>query len=648
MTVAFGGVAPLGAQALHTESLTNGTVLIVVEAPLSDATTVAWPADVGEMALVITSGEMTLIADLEAALALAPDGPAPPVVIAAGGVPLAELRGALERSFRGRAKAPVVPQVRELVDEARLERRLGPPGSEAEIRLQVNLPASSDPTRTSAEVLWDLLPEILSGDLAGLRSRTEGSRGLLEARVDADRVDLALSQLRIGLARISQDPRLQSDQVESAANRLLVQHRAFLEKHPEAALHLLELWHAGGIAAIREYLFAAEGVTLEGVREAARTWLPQHPGSVVVVLPPQALNPRFASPPNVLQLESGLAAAILERPGAPLGVVCLRPVVIPDLDDEMAATILTRIARELREGAERPGWIEVDSTPPRLEIASPTANFAELVEALRAATEKVAEDQRSIPFTAGDARRRALRMTSGVLGVAEGSELTAITLLRQENLALGVVAEDGEAAAEAVRKFWGPGNRAGRVTSQQTLPPVPRTREAVAGNQSSVVVTLDIPVALGEAQPMVLADLLLARGSGLFAGADVEVLTPYVPGRSVLLLLVTALAPLEELEDSMEEGWGALTAPVDEDELVPARRRVAAAASARWSGATGRARRCAAVAAGAARWQQASAMEMNILSVSAEAVNQAVSGLGRWDELQTTAAGVLPIVEIKE
>lgn len=646
--VALGSAAGVGAQALHTERLVNGTVFIVVEEPLSDATTVAWPAAVEEMALVVTSGEMTLIADLEAALALSPDGPAPPVVIAAGGVPLAELRGVLERSFAGRTAAPVPTYVREFVDEARMERRLGPPGSEAEIRLQVNLPAPSDPTRTSAEVLWDLLPEVLSGDLAGLRSRTEGSLGILEGRVDADSVDLSLTKLRIGLARISEDPRLQGDQVEAAAHRLLVQRRAFLEKHPEAALHLLDLWNAGGVAAIREYLFAAEGVTLGGIREAARVWLPQHPGSVVVVLPPQALNPRFASPPNILQLDSGLAAAVLERPGASLGVVCLRPVVIPDLDDEMAATILTRVARELREGPERPGWVEVQSSPPRLEIAAPSGRFAELVEALRAATDRVAEDQRSIPFAPGDPRRRALRMTAAVLGVAEGTELTALSLLRQENLAVGVVAEDGEAAVEAVRKFWTIDSRNTRVTSQQPLPTVPKIREAVAGKQSSVVLTLDIPVALGEAQPLVLAELVFGRGSVLFAGADVEVLAPYVPGRSVLLLAVTAVSPLEDLENRLQESWHELTAPVDEEELTPVRRRVAASASARWSGATGRARRCAAVAAGAARWLQAPEMEMNILTVSAETVSEVLSGLGQWDEVPITAAGILPIVEFEE
>ncbi len=642
---ALGGVAPVSAQALHSERLANGTVLLVVAGPLSDATTVVWPVVGGATPSVVTSGDMTLISDLEAALTLSADEPAPPVVIAAGGAPVAELRGVLERTLAGRPPAPLAPPVSDLVDEARLERRLGAPGSEAEIRLRVNLPPPADPMRTSAEVLWDILPEVLAGDLAGLRSRVDGNVGFLEARVDAERVDLTLRQLRLGLARITEDPRLRDEEVAAAARRLTVQRRAFLEKHPAAALHLLALWSEGGLAAIREYLFAAEGVTLTGVREAARGWLPQHPGSVVVILPPQALNPRFAAPPQIVQLESGLTAAILERPSAPLAVVCLRPVVIPDLDDEMAATILTRITRELRAGAERPGWIEVASTPPRLEMAAPADSFAELAEALRAATDKVAKDQRSIPFEPGDARRRALRLTAGVLGIAEGSELAPITLLRQDNLALGVVAEDSEAAAEAINKFWGGGVPAGGASVRQ-MAPVPRTREAIAGNQSSIVVTLELPLALGVAQPLVLADLLVGRGLSLFPDAAVDVLAPFVPGRTVLLLVVTAVSPLEDLESALEKGWKKLTAPVNEAELVRVRRGQAAAAAARWSGATGQARRCAAVAAGEARWQPASELEMNILSVSEETVNLLLSGL-QWETLQATAAGVLPIGELE-
>ncbi len=644
--VAFATASPLSAQALHTERLANGTALIAVVEPLSDATTVVWAAAGGEAVRSVTSGDMTLITDLETVMAAAADGPAPQVVVAAGGVPLVELRSALDRLLAGRPPAPGVPATPDLVDEGRMERRLGPPGADAEIRLRVNLPAPAAPNRTSAEVLWDLLPEVLAGDLAGLRSRIEGQQGVLEARVDAARVDLALRQLRFGLARISEDPRLNGEQVEAAARRLTVQRRAFLEQHPHAALRLLELWNEGGTAAVREFLFAAEGVTLGGVREAARQWLPQHPGSIVVVLPPHVLNPRFASPPDVLQLDGGLTAAVLERSGAPLSVICLRPIVVPDLDDEMAATILTQVARELREVADRPGWVEVSTTPPRIELAAPPDGFAELVEGLRVALAEVTGDQRSIPFEPGDARRRALRMTAGVLGVAEGSELTPMTLLRQGNLALGVVAEDGEAAVEAVRKFWAAGDESSRVTSVLPVPAVPKTREAVAGTQSSVVVTLELPPALDEAPPPVLGELLAARGSLLLPDATVEVLDPWVPGHSVLLLVVTAVSPLEALETSLQKAWKALTAPVREDELVAARRRTAAAAAASWSGATGRARRCAAVAAGAARWRPASEMEMGILSVSAETANAVLSGLVRLEELPITAAGVLPIAEL--
>jgi hypothetical protein len=643
--VVLGAASPAAAQALHTERLANGTILIAVVEPLSDATTVAWAAADGDAVQSVTSGDMTLITDLETAMAPGADGPAPAAVVAAGGVPLVELRGALDRLLAGRTPAPATRASYDLVDEGRLERRLGAPGSDAEIRLRVNLPGPAAPDRTSAEVLWDLLPEVLAGDLAGLRSRIEDQQGILEARVDAARVDLALSQLRFGLARLSEDPHLNEQQVEAAARRLTVQRRASLEQHPLAALRLLELWNEGGIAAVREFLFAAEGVTLGGVRDAARQWLPQHPGSIVVVLPPHVLNPRFASPPEVIQLDGGLTAAVLARSGATLSAVCLRPVVVPDLDDEMAATILTRVARELREVAERPGWVEVSTTPPRLEMAAPPERFAELLEVLRSALGEVAGDQRSVPFEPGDARRRALRLTAGVLGVAEGSELTPITLLRQGNLALGVVAEDGEAAAEAVRKFWAAGDEGSRVASVLPVPAVPMTREAVAGTQSSVVVTLELPPSLDEVVPLVLVELLAARGSSSFPDATVEVLNPWVPGHSVLLLVVTAVSPLEALEAHLQKNWKALTGPVLEDELNRARRQTAAAAAARWSGTTGRARRCAAVAAGAVRWRPASEMEMSILSVSAETATAVLSGLVRLEDLPMTAAGVLPIAE---
>jgi len=249
-------------------------------------------------------------------------------------------------------------------------------------------------------------------------------------------------------------------------------------------------------------------------------------------------------------------------------------------------------------------------------------------------------------LTPGDARRKALRLTAGLLGVAEGSELTPITLLRQENLALGVVAEDGEAAAEAVRKFWAMTNDSAGVTSVRPLPPVPKTREAVAGSQSTVVLILDTPVGLGEAPPLVLAQLAFDRASAACAGADVEVLSPYVPGRSVVLVVVTEESSLEELEQRLRTAWAEVTSPASEEELAPIRRRIAAAAAANSSGATGRARRCAAIAAGASGWRQPSELEMNILTVSVDTMNMVLVDLGRWEDLEVAAAGVLPIDEL--
>lgn len=647
MAVGFGGPLPLvEAQALHAERLENGTALIVVAEPLSSATTVVWRAAGTEPVSAVTSGDLTLIADLEIALSAGSEEAAPAVVVVVGGAPLSELRGVLERAFDGRQSGTAVRTDIDVVDEGQLERRLGAPSADAEIRLRVNLPPPSDSLRTPTEVLWDLLPEVLAGDLAGLRSRTEHNQGILEARINADRVDLALQQLRLGLARISEDPRLREEQVDSAARRLLVKRRALLEKHPEAALQMLGLWEEGGAAAVREFLFAAEGVTFEGVTEAARRWLPQHPGSIVVILPPNALNPRFASPPEVLQLDSGLTAAVLERSGSPLSVVCLRPVVVPDLDDGMAATILTRVARELRSAAERPGWVEVTTTPPQLELAAPASGFAELVESLRAALDSVADDQRGIPFEGGDSRRRALRLMAGVLGVAEGAELTPIALLRHDNLALGVVAEDGEAAAEAIRKFWTSGEDGTGVTTITGQMAVPKTREVVAGNRSSVVVAIRLPASRDEALPLVVSELLKERGAVLFADHTVEVLRPFVPGRPMMLLAVTAVAAVDVLEGTLQEEWKALTAPVAEEELMRARRRVAAAVAGRWSGATGRARRCAAVATGAVWWRPPAEMEMSILRLSAETVDLMLSGLAEWDTLDIVAAGVLPIVEL--
>jgi hypothetical protein len=83
---------------------------------------------------------------------------------------------------------------------------------------------------------------------------------------------------------------------------------------------------------------------------------------------------------------------------------------------------------------------------------------------------------------------------------------------------------------------------------------------------------------------------------------------------------------------------------VTEDELQPIRRRVAATDAARWSGATGRARRAAAVAAGAVGWRTAADFEMAALSITPDEIDSLVGAVSDWRELKNTGAGILPIV----
>lgn len=642
LTALVGPLPQAASQTLHATRLANGSELIVVGVGLADATTAAWPEPATPEAgpRVVTAGELTFVGELEAALAAAAGDP-PAVIIVAGAALPGVVRGAVERALGGAAPTALPPVASRVLEEGRTERRLGPPGSDAELRLEVALPPPGDPQRTPVEVLWELMPELLDLDLAGLRTRIDGDRGLLEARVDAAAVDLTLSRLRLGLARVAEEPRLQDAMVEAAARRLTVRRRAVLEEHPGGALQLLALWRAGGAAAAREFLFAGDGVTGATVRDAAHRWLPRHPGAALVILPPQVFNPRFATPPQVLTLDSGLTAAILERDAAALAVVCLRPVVVPDLDHGAAAAVLTRIAQGLRAGAERPGWVGVRTSPPQIELAGAPEQFAELLEALRSATLRVAEDPRPVVSPADDSRRRALALMAGLLGVAEGAELSAAALLRPDNLALGAVAVDGEAAAEALEKFWSGG--AELTASVRPLAAVPRTREAVPGSMSTLVAAVDLAIAPGEAEPVVLAELLDGRLATLFADHSTEVLSPFVPGRRVLLLVVTAAGPLDAVEGRLAKKWRELTAPVGEGELAAVRRRAAAEGVARGSGALGHGRRCAAVAVGAARWQPAAEEERAVLAVTVEELNRVLRAVGPWGELQTTAAGVLPI-----
>ncbi len=638
-------VSPVRAQSLLVEPLENGTELVLVAQPMAEVTTVAWPDEAAAEppGTTVTSGSITLLADLEKALAGIGDT-APAVVLAVGGAPAADLERALRRLLGGKPVAAVEAGPPRTVGEGRIERRLGVPGGDALLRLEVNLPAPSDPLRTPLEVLWEMLPDLLDSDLAGLRTRIDRGIGVLEARIDAAGQRVTLDRLRLDLAQIASAPQLDEADVTAAVERVSVRRGAVLEHHPESALHLLDLWNQGGSDAVRDFLFAAEGVTVDSVREAARSWLPKHPGTIVISLPPNAINPRFATPPSTVRLDSGLTASILERPGTELAAVCLRPVVVPDLDGNTAAAILTRVAGDLRSGPQRPGWVEVSTEPPQLELAGPPDGFAELLEALRRAVVAVAEDQRAIAYSDGDSRRRALQLMAALLGTAEGTELSPATLLRADNLGLGIVAPDEESAAEALEKFWGVAS----TVQQPVVSPlaaVPKTRAAVAGSSSTLVAAIPLPASRNEALMHVVTEVLEARVNGIWSDGLSKVLQPFIPGRNVLLVAVTRAGGLNDLEAEVEGQWSSLLAAVNEDELTAARRRAAVSEATLWSGTSGRARRCAAVAAGAALWRPATELEMAILSVSGEEVDSVLAGVTSWQELLTAGAGVLPMME---
>jgi hypothetical protein len=631
----------VSAQALHVERVGRSTEFLLVSQPLSEATTVAWPIPDGSVAS-FTSGGMTLGADLEASLAEL-EG-APPVVVAVGGAQAGDLRPVLELGLaQDQLQTSLAQQLPRV--EGGVDRRLGAPGSEALLRLEVLLPPVADWRRSTVEVLWELLPELLSTDLPGLTSRVDGDLGRLEARVNPELVEFELRKLRLTLAQVSEDVRLDEARVESFRQRLQVRRQAQLGIHPEGAQKLTELWLAGGVAAVREYLFGIEGVTLEAIRNSARQWLPLHPGHAVLMLPPRVFNPRFAPGPEQLQLANDVVAAVLERPGAGLSAVCLQPVVVPDVDGSLTSTVLSRLAAELRASEGAPGWVRVHEQPPLLELAAPADGFAELLEVLQRALPRIAADDRQVDGLEDDARSRALKLMAGVLGLAESVGLSPAELLQPSNLAIGVVAPDGEAAVEALQKFPIGGARARGTADSSALSAVPRTREAAPGQESVLVLSIEL-FPSGDEVAALMAGGLIEHRARLFLGdVGVELLEPLVPGRTVLLLVLRAGATLDELEQLVSEMWAEITAPVSEEELAELRRPLAAQVASRYSGPLGYARRCAAVAAGSRWWRLPSEMELEVLTATSEWLNEALAGLAAWELVQTTGAGLLPIPE---
>jgi hypothetical protein len=639
MAVACLGPGTASGQALHSERFAGGCELVFVTQPLAGATTVAWP-EAGGAVHARTFGQLNLVVDVQQELEAL--DPLPPVVVVVGGAQFAELRSTVEQVLAGRVAggSPSAPAV---VAEGGTDRRLGAADGGATVRIELPLPPPADGRRSTVEVMWELMPELLSASQPGFRTRTEGDWAFLEGPVDADLVDLQLRQLRFEIARIGESVALDGNRVEAARARLEVRRRALLAAHPEGALAVLERWQGGGVPGVREFLFGIAGVTEDSVREAARSWLPQHPGRAVLVLPPRVFNPRFAPGPELLTLGNDATAAILEREIAGLGVVNLRPILLPDVDGELSATVLARVAAELRASEAAPGWIRVRSAPPSLELATSPEGLPELVEVLQEALDRVADDDRPVAPDAGSARRRALELMSGVLGLGEGGPLSPASLLRPSNLAIGVVAPDAETAVEVLEKFGLGGVVRSSSAIGQQVQPVPRTREAAPGGDSVLAAALDLPATTDELLMAMAAEVLERRAVELEIAREVVLLRPLVPGRRVLLLVVQAAGPLDALETKLAKAWPRLSAAVRDDEAAAAGRALAPRLAAEASGPLGQARRCAALAAGDGPWRNAEDLERELLALSSEQLTAVLGQLPQWRELATTGAGVLPV-----
>jgi len=628
-------------QALHVERLGGGTELVLVTLPLSEATTVAWPRADGSVTSM-TGGGLTVAADLAQTLEGLEE--TPPVVVAVGGAQPRELRPVLAIGLGDRRPVSWTTEAVPLT-EGGVDRRLGAPGSEAQLRLEVRFPDPGDWRRSPVEVLWEMMPELLGSRLPGLMARVDGDVGRIETLVEAETADLELRQLRLQLARIAADPKIDAAMVDAARRRLQVRRQALLGIHPEGAKIVARLWTEGGVTAVREYLFGIEGVTVETVTDAAQQWLPQHPGHAVLRLPPRVFNPRFAADPSRVQLANDAVAAVLERDTAGLSALCLQPVLLPDLDGQLSGTVLARLAAEIRASEGAPGWVRVGRQPPVLELAAPDDGFAELVEALQHAVEFVANDDLPFADQDPDARRRALQLMATLLGLAEDVGLSPAELLRPRNLALGVVAPDAETAVEALQKFQIGGTANRSSTQGRPLSMVPRLREAAPGVESAMVMALDVVSIGSPVTPAVLGVLVEERAGRWVEGADVEFLTPIVPGRNLVLLVVQIEGQLDDLERKLGAAWPKIVAPVAEQELAPVSRRVAADLATAMSGPVGYARRCASVAAGSGSWQLPSDLQMEALTLSPEVVSGLLAAFGPWQDVQTTGAGVLPIPE---
>ncbi len=645
-TVLLTCASPAAGQALHTERLPNGTVFIAVSTPEATATSVAWPVMDGHgrpSVTAIARGDLGLLPDAEAALT--GDGPAPPVVVAAGSVDVGGLRNLLERVLAKRSPAAISVQPPAPPDEGGIERRLEPPGTPATLRLVLPLPPPGSALRDPAEVLGLMIPGLITVRGLTLRGRLTPDAVVLESAIDAADGDDAVSRLRLALAQVTEAPNLDPAAVAAMRTRLEVQRRARLEEMPAGASTLVSIWLKAGTGGVRRFLFGLDGVNVATVRNAATIWLTSHPGHAVLLLPPQALNPRFATPPRPKLLGNGLNTVLLERPASDLTALTLRPILIPDFDRQSAALILTRLAAQIRASDEAPGWIRVGVDPPELELATAPDGFPQLCEVLTSSLQTLTADQHPVHSEPGP-RQRALQLMAAVLGFPESGAMTPARLLQPSNLAIGAVVADAGTAGEAVAKFLATlGGPAARVRSQE-IPSAPETRAPMPGTRSVLIVALPV----GPLTPRPVADLAAAlvetRTKLALRGADVTLRRPVVPGQPVVLLEIGLTAELNQLATRLEKAWKKITALPPDTELEPLQHAAAASEAARRNGALGAARLCAAQAAGADMWRPAGGYERMIMSLGPDDLKPV---LERWKDfaaLHTTGAGPFPVKDL--
>jgi len=244
------------------------------------------------------------------------------------------------------------------------------------------------------------------------------------------------------------------------------------------------------------------------------------------------------------------------------------------------------------------------------------------------------------------ASRRALDLMANRLGIARVEAPTPANLLRSGNLAIGVVAVDGESAAEALAKFWSAPSAVSDTTLVEDIPVAGRSRISAVGDESAVAVAIELPYDSAAAVGLVTQELLARRLRTLLPDARSRVIRPFIPGRSLLVVEVRSPGTVDDVQAMLRRAWPALTADVDDDELAPVKRRTAAMASAAMSGVAGHARHAAATAAGVASWRQPAEFELDVLSLEAAAVGSVLHGASAFDACETTGAGVLPIEEL--